>query len=135
MYKAGKKGRAGKKTPGPQRIELLLQLGDLHIHCKSVGDLPGAMHMALGLEKPQEQAGYGPCSRRAYSLAKRPSRNRELQSSVKMCWLGRLEIGNHTYTSLRLTQWYLSRKKDKKKEKNDFKSFGPFQMPFHSLKR
>lgn len=129
MYKAGKKGQAGKKTPGPQRIELLLQLGDLYIHCKSMGDLPGAMHMALGLEKPQEQARYGPCSRRAYSLAKRPSRNRELQSSVKMCWLGRLEIGNHTYTSLRLTQWYLSRKKDKKKEKTILSHLGHSKCP------
>ena len=50
MYKVEKQGLAGKKTPGPQRIELLL-----HIHHKSVGGLPGARHMALGLEKPQNK--------------------------------------------------------------------------------
>lgn len=71
MYKVEKQGLAGKKTPEPQRIELLLQLGDLHIHHKSVGDLPGARHGSRTGETPGTSQIYGPCSRRAYRLAKR----------------------------------------------------------------
>lgn len=45
------------------------------------------------------------------------------------------EIWYHTYTSLRQTLWYLSGKKMTRKKENNFKSFGLFHLPLHSLSR
>lgn len=87
MYLADKQGLACERTPGPQKMELLLQLGT-HTFITRLWGTHQVPDVVLGPGKPQGQARRGPCSHRAYSLAKRQSRNREYNPAYSCAGLG-----------------------------------------------